>query len=228
MFFKDAHSLKWVGLLTLPILYFIPFIHTYIDSLVIIMLTADFERLKIFILSFGIWAPAISIGLMMLQAIIAPLPALVLVLVNAWAFGWFWGAFYSWLGGLLGAALCFYIARWYGRPAVEKLFGAQKVARVDNFFRRYGKYAVFIARLTPVLSFDLISYAAGLTAISTGAFLWATALGQLPAVILYSILGNNLSNGVFHILWAIPIVLLLIMLGFGARHWFRRENVSNK
>lgn len=228
MFPMHAKSLKWVGLLVLPILYFMPPIHRYINSLVLIMLSADFESLKVFILSFGIWSPAISIGLMMLQAIIAPLPALVLVLANAWAFGWFWGAFYSWLGGILGAVLCFYIARWYGRPAVEKLFGAPKVARVDIFFRKYGKYAVFIARLTPILSFDLISYAAGLTAISLGAFLWATALGQLPAVILYSVLGNNLSQGVLHLLWAIPIVMLLVLLGFGVRQWFGSENISNK
>lgn len=228
MFRMDLNFLKWFGLLLLPMLYFVPPIRVQADTLVTMMLSADFDSLKTFILSFGIWAPIISIGLMVAQAVIAPLPSLVLLLVNAWAFGWIWGAFYSWLGNLLGSMLCYYIAHWYGRPAVEKLFGAEKVANVDEFFQKHGQYAVFLARLTPILSFDLISYAAGLTAISLRAFLWATALGQIPAVVLYSLLGNNLSKGISQLLWAIPIIILLAILGLSVKHWFIRQDVSNK
>lgn len=219
----DTACFKWFALLMLPLLYFIPPFHGYINFLIKLLLSADLGKIRHFILSFGVWAPIISILLMMFQAIIAPLPALVLVLANAWAFGWLWGAVYSWLGGIFGATLCFYIARWYGRPAVERIFGTAKVAKVDNFFLKYGKFAVLVARLTPILSFDLISYSAGLTAIGLGSFLWATALGQLPAVILYSLLGNNLSKGAFHLLWAIPIVILLVLLGIGVKQWFKRH-----
>jgi uncharacterized membrane protein YdjX (TVP38/TMEM64 family) len=223
----DKNKLKWVAFAAFPMLYFLPSVRILVDSIVIMFITADFNNLKNFILSFGIWAPLISVLLMMFQALIAPLPSLVLVLANAWIFGWIWGAFYSWLGGLLGSAICFYVARWYGRPAVEKLFGTEKITRVDTFFRQYGKYAVLVARLTPIFSFDLISYVAGLTAIDLSTFLWATALGQSPAVILYSLLGNNLSKGAAQILWAIPIVLVLVLIGIGVKNWFDKQNNIN-
>lgn len=217
---------KWLGLMILPLLYVLPPVRFYINWIADMLLTADFNSLKQLILSSGIWAPFISVGLMILQSLIAPLPSLVLVLVNAWIFGWLKGAFYSWLGSLLGAALCFNLARWYGRPGMEKLFGRQKLKKADAFFRRYGTYAVLIARLTPILSFDLISYAAGFTAIDLRTFLLATAVGQTPALVLYSLLGTNLSKGVLQILWAIPIILLLIMIGIAARQWLTRNTTT--
>lgn len=217
---------KWLGLMIFPLLYVLPPVRSHVNWIAEMLFTADFNSLKQLILSFGIWAPFISIGLTILQALIAPLPSLVLVLVNAWIFGWLKGAFYSWLGSLLGAAFCFKLARWYGRPGIEKLFGSQKIKRADSFFRRYGTYAVLIARLTPILSFDLISYAAGFTAIDLRTFLLATAVGQTPALVLYSLLGNNLSKGIMQILWAVPILLLLIMLGIAARQWLSRNTTT--
>ena len=64
---------------------------------------------------------------------------------------------------MLGAALCFFIARYFGRPAVVKLASESALAVSDRFFERYGKHAVLIARLVPIISFDVISYGAGLT-----------------------------------------------------------------
>jgi uncharacterized membrane protein YdjX (TVP38/TMEM64 family) len=225
---RTERFLKWLGVLSPLLLYFVPTVRIHINEIGILLFSADFNSLKQYILSFGILAPVVSIALMMFQALLAPLPSLVLVLANAWAFGWAWGAFYSWLGGMLGSALCFLVARWYGRPAVEKLFGRHNVDKVDAFFRNYGQYAILVARLTPIFSFDLISYAAGLTAIDIGTFLWATAIGQLPAIILYSMLGENLSNGASHLLWAVPIVILLVLLGIGIKHWFARQNNLQK
>jgi uncharacterized membrane protein YdjX (TVP38/TMEM64 family) len=224
MYHRTESFLKWLGVLSLPLLYFVPAVRVHVNEIGILLFSADFNNLKQYILSFGFLAPIVSIALMMFQALLAPLPSLVLVLANAWAFGWVWGAIYSWLGGMLGSALCFFVARWYGRPAVEKLFGRHKVDKVDVFFRNYGQYAILVARLTPIFSFDLISYAAGLTAIDIGTFLWATAIGQLPAIILYSMLGENLSNGASHLLWAIPIVILLVLVGIGIKHWLAQQN----
>ncbi len=43
---------------------------------------------------------------------------------------------------------------------------------IDTFFKKYGKNTVLICRLLPFVSFDIVSYAAGLTSMSFISFLW--------------------------------------------------------
>jgi uncharacterized membrane protein YdjX (TVP38/TMEM64 family) len=157
--------------------------------------TPDAVRtLRGFILGFGAWAPAVSFALMILQAVVAPLPAVVITLANGFLFGWAWGALLSWSSAMAGAALCFWIGRALGRPAVERLLGdAAALERTDRFFARHGRWAVLLARLLPFVQFDPVSYAAGLTAIGFWPFLLATGVGQLPATIVYARLGQGLS-----------------------------------
>ena len=45
------------------------------------------------------------------------------------------------------------------------------------------------------MSFDIVSYAAGLTSMSFGAFFIATGIGQLPATLVYSYVGGMLTGG---------------------------------
>ena len=45
------------------------------------------------------------------------------------------------------------------------------------------------------MSFDIVSYAAGLTSMSFWSFFVATGIGQLPATIVYSYVGGMLTGG---------------------------------
>ncbi len=159
------------------------------------LIALDLEGLKEYILSFGIWAPIISFLLMILQSIAAPLPSFVITFTNAALFGWINGAILSWISAMTGAMLCFYIAKFLGRDTVEKLTSKFALKNVDEFFDKYGKHTILIARLLPFMSFDLVSYAAGLTSISFTSFFIATGIGQLPATIVYSYVGGMLTGG---------------------------------
>ena len=55
--------------------------------------------------------------------------------------------------------------------------------------------SILIARLLPFMSFDIVSYAAGLTSMSFWSFFVATGIGQLPATIIYSYVGGMLTGG---------------------------------
>ena len=156
---------------------------------------ADLDAVRAYILSFGPWAVADSIALMVLQSIAAPIPAFVITLANAGIFGWAWGAVISWAGAMLGAYLCFFLARFFGRDLVEKLTGRGVLESVDSFFIKSGAKSIFIARLLPFVPFDPISYAAGLTGMGAVPFLVATGLGQLPATIVYSYAGSTMLSG---------------------------------
>ncbi|MFF2446104.1 TVP38/TMEM64 family protein [Neobacillus sp. NPDC058068] len=174
---------------------------------------ADVEGFRDYLLSFGPLAAFVSGLLMVFQAIIAPLPAFVITFTNGLLFGWVWGAVLSWSSAMAGAVLCFYLAKIVGRPVVEKMVTKKALNWWDQFFEKYGKHAVFIARLVPIVSFDLVSYAAGVTSIPFWQFFWATGIGQLPATILYSYLGQNATSTVEILFFIFTIVIALAVIG---------------
>jgi uncharacterized membrane protein YdjX (TVP38/TMEM64 family) len=195
----------------------IPPLRTVINAGVAALDPRDISRLRDFLLSFGPWAPAVSFLLMIVQSVAAPLPAFVITIANGLLFGWFWGTVLSWSSAMVGAALCYGIARALGRPVVERLVGGTALAKSDAIFDRYGSHAVLIARLIPLISFDVVSYAAGLTRIGLLPFLVATGIGQLPATIVYSVLGENITAGSRYGLWAVGALLSLVVIGVALR-----------
>lgn len=193
-----------------------------------ILVSADIEQLRQYLLSFGIWAPVVSATLMVLQAVLFPLPAFIITVTNGLLFGAFWGTVLSWSSAMVAAAVCYGIARVLGRPAVERLVSPRALTVADRFFDRYGKHAVLIARLIPVLSFDVVSYAAGVTSLNFVEFMIATGIGQLPATILYSYLGQNMTRDAEFGLWAFMAVAALLVLALAVKKALENKFVDSQ
>ena len=215
---KSLKKSTWIksGIIALLIcIYlFVTPVRVGINRVVFLFSMLDVDVIKEYILSFGIWAPIISFLLMIFQSVAAPLPAFLITFANASLFGWIKGALLSWTSAMAGATLCFYIARFLGRGAVEKLTGKFALKSIDGFFEKYGEYTILITRLLPFISFDIVSYAAGLTSMSFWSFFWATGLGQLPATIVYSYVGGMLTGGVKKFVTGLLILFALSILIF--------------
>jgi uncharacterized membrane protein YdjX (TVP38/TMEM64 family) len=208
-------------------------VRTAVDHAVRIMTMHDtqsaIQAFRDYLLSFGSWAALVSAAIMVFQSVAAPLPAFVVTFANGLLFGWAWGALLSWSSAMLGAVLCFWIARNLGRPVVEKLVGSSQALETwDLFFTRYGNRAILVSRLLPFVSFDVVSYGAGLTPITLWNFVWATGIGQLPATLLYSYLGQNLTGSIQVLFWIFSITVALFVLGsaFGPR-WIKKLRAAN-
>lgn len=173
----------------------IPVVQQWIHASFGAMTTLNMADLIAYIQSFGAGAVAVSFLLMILQAIVAPIPAFFITLANAAIWGWWQGALLSWTSSMVGASLCFYIARILGRDVVVRLNSHTAVQQMERFFDRYGANAIVIARLLPFVPFDPVSYFAGLTSVKFWKFFVATGLGQLPATVVYSYAGGQLSGG---------------------------------
>lgn len=173
----------------------IPGVQQWIHASCGAMTTLNMADLIAYIQSFGAGAVAVSFLLMILQAIVAPIPAFFITLANAAIWGWWQGALLSWTSSMVGASLCFYIARILGRDVVVRLNSHTAVQQMERFFDRYGANAIVIARLLPFVPFDPVSYFAGLTSVKFWKFFVATGLGQLPATVVYSYAGGQLSGG---------------------------------
>lgn len=215
-----------VGLICIYI--FVTPVRDGLKNIVLLFSKLDVEAVKEYILSFGIWAPIVSFLLMIFQSVAAPLPAFLITFANAGLFGWLKGALLSWSSAMAGAALCFYIARIYGRNTAEKLTSKFALEEIDKFFDRYGDYAILIARLLPFISFDVVSYAAGLTAIGFWPFFWATGVGQLPATLVYSYVGGMLTGGVKKFVFGLLILFSLSILIFLMKKIWNDRNAEKK
>ncbi|MGN1166523.1 MAG: TVP38/TMEM64 family protein [Lachnospiraceae bacterium] len=200
---QETKKINWKSKLILALVlalvilayYFIPAVNQTTKKILAAFASGDFTVVRDFVESYGAYAAAVSFMLMILQSIAAPLPAFLLTFANANLFGWVKGAILSWSSAMAGAAVCFYIARILGRDVVEKLTSKAGLQQIDDFFEKHGRMSILIARLLPFISFDIVSYAAGLTSMSFGSFFIATGIGQLPATIIYSYVGSMLTGG---------------------------------
>ncbi len=164
--------------------------------------------------SWGRWAVAASIGLMVAHSLV-PFPAEFVTFANGMLFGPVWGVAITWIGAMLGASLAFALSRWFGRPFVDALMNERHRDAVDRWARRQGIGALLLSRLMPLISFNVINYAAGLTPISWWTFLWTTGLGILPITTLLVVSGDQVWNGSGNA-WIYLVAIAVV----GALIWF--------
>ena len=150
--------------------------------------------------SWGPWGMAGSIGLMVLHSFV-PFPSEIVALANGMVYGPVLGSALTWLGAMLGASAAFGLGRALGRPFVEGVLRPRDRLRIERWSRQGSARTLLVARLIPVIAFNLINYAAALTRVSWWSFLWTTALGILPLTILLCAAGDRLLSLPEWILW---------------------------
>lgn len=208
----------------LLIYFFVAPVNSFVNESVGAMKSVNLEDTIEYIRSYGSIAAVVSFFLMVLQSILSPIPAFLITLSNAAIFGWAWGALLSWSSAMAGAALCFYIARILGRDVVAKITSETALKSLDGFFEKYGKHTILVCRLLPFISFDIVSYAAGLTSMKFWPFFIATGIGQLPATLVYSYIGQNFGGGGKQLfvgllsLFAITIVIYIVKSVYNDRN----------
>jgi uncharacterized membrane protein YdjX (TVP38/TMEM64 family) len=156
-------------------------------------LLTDGERLRTLIQGLGPWGPAAIIGAMALAIVLNPIPSAPIALAAGAAYGHTWGTLYVVLGAELGAVTAFALARLLGQDLLLRVLGERaSLGWLGSQNALTG--LVFVSRLLPFVSFDLISYGAGLTPIKPWRFALATFAGILPASFLLAHFGGELAG----------------------------------
>lgn len=151
------------------------------------------SRIEEWLQSAGALAPALFI-LVMAAAVVSPLPTFPLDVLAGRLFGPYLGTLYAVTGATLGAAASFALARGLGRELVARFLSGH-IAFCRQCSDKLLAKVVFLARLVPMVSFDMVSYGAGLTSMSLPAFATASFLGMLPLTFVYASVGPLLSIG---------------------------------
>ncbi|HSG94028.1 MAG TPA: TVP38/TMEM64 family protein [Afifellaceae bacterium] len=149
------------------------------------------QDLRELIISTGLWAPIASVALMVLHSLV-PFPAELLAIANGMVFGLWTGLFLTWFGAMCGAWLAFAIARWAGDKWVRRLLGEARWRTMRTWIDERGTGGLLAVRLTPVISFNLVNYAAGLAGVGWWKFTWTTAVGIVPIATASVLVGSHM------------------------------------
>ena len=125
------------------------------------------------------------------------------------------------MGALIGAVISFTIARFLGRELIERLLHGH-INFCRNCSDKLLTKIVFLSRLIPFVSFDIVSYGAGLTKMSLRRFSIATFLGMLPLTFIYNYFGAAL---VLESKITFAIGIILVMLFFLIPRWIEKQNL---
>lgn len=133
----------------------------------------------------GPWGPVV-LAAAYVPACVLMLPGWPLSLGAGFLFGVLPGTVAVSVGSTVGAATAFAIARYALRNELrERMQRNVRIRALDRVISERGPQVVFLARLSPVLPFNLLNYALGLTSVPGLAYVGATWLGMLPATVLY-------------------------------------------
>jgi len=176
--------------------------------------------------TFGSTSWILFLLIVVLEVIVAPIPSIIIYAVGGIMYGSFFGSILLIIGNMIGASICYLLARYFLKDAIEQRISDQVLRNFDIYLHKYGPFALFFLRLNPFTSSDLFSYLAGITRMKYIPFIVSTTLGLIPLILFQSILGASLiiqstiALTLFIILSVIYIVFFIaLVLGkFAKKH----------
>jgi uncharacterized membrane protein YdjX (TVP38/TMEM64 family) len=133
----------------------------------------------------------------------------------------------TWGAATVAAIAKFLLERWLlYDPATRLLKRMRGWEKIVAFVGKNGFFAVLLTRAIPFIPSSVINTAGALTGVGIWTFIWATALGKLPTMVVFTVAGNQLR----HHLWLGIILLIAYLTLILAASWFvkRRLKLSGK
>ena len=149
--------------------------------------------LRDFIQSFGKLAVLAYIIAYALNTVSIIPPIAALSLTAGLAFGAVWGAVYLMIGAIIGTTATFLISRYFGRAIIEKMLKG-KFKDLDEKLAKNGFMTILFFRVIPLVPYEVLNYAGGLSRIKFKDYFFATFLGLIPGVIIAAFFGGTLGE----------------------------------
>jgi len=166
-----------------------------------------FGNLEAWLVAIGPWAYVVA-PLIMATVSILPIPAEAPAMANGILFGPVIGSVVTWTGAMAGAWVSYELAKGWGRPVALRIANEGAMARVDRATESAGWWGLIVLRFIPVVAFTALNWGAGLCNVPRSRFLWTTAFGILPGVVLFTSSGVGLE-----VLWSRSPSFTVALLG---------------
>lgn len=184
-------------------------------------------QIQVWLKASGIWAPVIYIAVYVVATVLV-LPSTALNLTGGAIFGPVLGTVWTSLAAIIAAIVSFTFTRTIGREAVAKRLAGRWQA-MDAEVRRGGLFYMFAIRLVAIMPYGLVNFAAGLTSVSFKDYVLGTALGTVPGVLPFVLLGSSglkaLRTGdVLPLVGAFTLTGMLVAVST----WYRRRRTFSQ
>jgi uncharacterized membrane protein YdjX (TVP38/TMEM64 family) len=187
----------------------------------------DPEQIQTWLQQAGIWAPIVYVSVYVVATLLI-LPSTALNLTGGAIFGPWIGTFWTSVAAIVAAIVAFGFTRTIGREFVENRMSGKWQA-IDSEIQHSGLFYMFSIRLLPIIPYGLVNFAAGLTSVKFKDYLLGTALGTVPGVLPFVMLGSSglkaLRGG--DILPLVTSLTLIGMLVAGAT-WYRHSRQDTR
>ena len=145
----------------------------------------------------GIWAPPTFVLVYAAGTLIA-FPGSVLSLTGGLLFGTLLGGTLIVVGASLGAVCAFLLARYAGRDVIEKFISGRRLEKFDQLVHGSGLSAVLFTRFVPLLPFNFLNFAWGLTSVRFRDYVVGTVIGITPGAFVYANLAGAVARSLQH------------------------------
>lgn len=135
------------------------------------------------------WGPIAYMGLLIISVVASQIPGAPLAIAAGAIWGPLTAGVYTIIGGFLGAMLAYGLGKHLGQSFFQTLTGKKITISPDLATNLMGWF-IFITRLVTVLSFDLVSYGAGMAGLSLPIYAAATFVGMIPSTLLLTSIGG--------------------------------------
>lgn len=137
----------------------------------------------------GAWAPVVFVIVYIIVDLLV-IPGAILTLIAGALFGFVHGVIYAFIGAMLGSIAAFLMARYGLKPVVERrLRDNERFKAIDRAAKNGGMRLVALLRLSPVLPYNILNYALGITSVTTKDYIVGTA-AILPGTAMYVYYGT--------------------------------------
>lgn len=178
------------------------------------ILNGDSRELRHQLLGLGVGGVLVLLTVCLSHAII-PFPTEVVSAAAGFVYG-FWLALpillVCWLASAL---LAYWLAERFGRPLARRLVGTKRLDRAEGLMERGGAATLLSLRLIPLIPYNAICYAAGVTRVPLARYSWTTFVGIIPLTVLVTYLGSRLKTPNFGDwrVWVLLVAFIAIVIG---------------
>lgn len=145
--------------------------------------------IKDWLLTFGLWATPMFVGVYVLAAI-AGLPNVILILAAGTLFGLVQGIIDASIADAVSVGACYLIGRTVARKQIKKIVAKEaRFSQLDKALAEKAWKIILLTRLSPVLPSNILNYGFSLTQVSFWPYLFFSWLGMLPVIIIYVYVG---------------------------------------
>lgn len=162
--------------------FFIPSFGSFVRDTWQVLTQTDQERINHYFNDFGYWGPIVLIFFFTLQMFLVIIPSWLPIVAAVMIYGFWPGILISVTGIVLASSCGFYIGAKLGSAALNKMIDKKKYAKLDYWIEHYGFWSIVIFRISPFLSNDAISFAAGMLSMGYRKFITASLIGITPLI----------------------------------------------